>query len=150
MATEEFELTIEIVCTDLPGLEWEGRGDLHLGLQDGDELKEAVPANVERVTFRPVLRVRKHTDGSANFLGPFAHGPRTGRFIYLIWALLEGQPPAGRMIGRVKVLLGHIGWGDVQRALARRRPIKVTLALTDKKGRPAFAAIPPDRAKWVL
>lgn len=103
------EIPFEIVCTSLPGLQWAGRGPVILVCRKSDELVDAAPANLERTVFRPVLRVRKHTDGFRQLPRPFC-----------------------------------------MRAPSRRRPIKVTLALTDEKARPVFASIRPGRAKWDL
>jgi hypothetical protein len=147
--SEEHEITVEITCTDLPGSKWDERGAVHLAIQKGDQIEDAQSADLDRVKFGPVLRVRKHADGSANFLGPYAHGPRTGRFIYLVWAAMQGKAPVA-MAGRIKILLDHIGWNDVERVAAKKRPIKVTIALTNEKGRPVFASVRPDRAKWKL
>jgi hypothetical protein len=77
MTTEEVEIGIEIVCTNLPGEEWNGQRALCLGLQRDDEIVEAASAGLTRLVFRPLLRTWRNTDGSANFLGAFAHGPRT-------------------------------------------------------------------------
>jgi hypothetical protein len=147
MPVEDQEITIEITCTHLPGTQWEGRGPLYLGIQRGDEIREAAPADSKRAVFLPVLRVRKHTDGSANFLGPFAHGPRAGRFIYLNW-VIQRDGVLVQMIGRVKLLLSHIDWPRVEKALAQKKTIKVTVPLTNAKGGPVFASVGPTLAKW--
>ena len=114
MATEEHEITVEIVCTRLPGAECDGRSDVHLGIQKDEEVIESAPASLKRIVFRPVLRVRRNADGSPNFLGPFAHGPKAERFMYLVWK----TPTTG--FGRVKLHLSHLKWTDVERALAGR------------------------------
>lgn len=149
MTTEEIEIVIEIVCTNLPGEEWDGHGTLHLGIQRDNEMTEAASAGLTRVVFRPVLRARRNTDGAANFLGAYAHGPRTERFIYLIWAIRQGKL-AGRMVGRVKLHLNHIKWANVEKAAGGKKPIRVTLALTNAKGKPVMASVRPDAAKWEL
>jgi hypothetical protein len=149
MASEEFEVTIEIHCTRLPGTQWDGRGPVHLGIQNGDEITEAAPADLERIVFRPTLRVRKHTDGSANFLGPFAHGPRAERFIYLNWVITKRGVPVAQL-GRVKLHLNHITWAHVEKALARSKPVKVTIPLTNAKGKPVFASVRADACQWEL
>jgi hypothetical protein len=41
MATEEFEITIEIVCTELPGA---GQSSFHLGIQRDTAITEAASA----------------------------------------------------------------------------------------------------------
>jgi hypothetical protein len=149
MATEEVEIVIEIVCTDLPGEEWDGHGSLYLGIQCDKEMIESASAGSRRVVFRPVLRARRNIDGSANFLGAFAHGPRTERFIYLVWAVVHGKV-AAKMVGRIKLHLNHIKWRSVEKAAAGRKPIRVTLALTNAKGKPVMASVRPDVAKWEL
>jgi hypothetical protein len=85
MSIEEIEIVIEIVCANLPGEEWGGHSPLHLGIQKDDQIIETASAGSKRVVFRPVLRARSNIDGSANFIGAFAHGSRTERFIYLVW-----------------------------------------------------------------
>ncbi len=149
MATEEHEIAIEVICTRLPGTQWCERGPVHLGIQKGEELVDPAPADLKRIVFRPVLRARQHSDGSANFLGPFAHGPRAERFIYLIWAVMQGKAPVARL-GRVKIHLNHIEWQDVETAVARKKPMKVTIALTNAKGQPVFASVRPGAAAWEL
>jgi hypothetical protein len=151
MAEQEHEIAIgiEIVCTKLPGLRWRDRGPIHLGIQQGQEVPELTPANRERIVFHPEFRVRRHTDASANFLGPFAQGPRAERFIYLVWIVMDGNTPAA-MLGRVKLHLNHIQWIDVEKAAARKKPIKVTVPLTSAKGGPVFASVRPNAAKWDL
>ena len=149
MSIEEIEIVIEIVCTNLPGEEWDGHSTLRLGIQRDDEIIEAASAGLTRVVFRPVLRARRNTDGSANFLGAFVHGPRTERFIYLVWAIVQGKLLV-RMVGRVKLHLNHIKWASVEKAASGKKSIRVTLDLTNAKGKPVMASVRPDVAKWEL
>jgi hypothetical protein len=149
MSIEEIEIVIEIVCTNLPGEEWGGHNPLHLGIQKDDQIIETASAGSKRVVFRPVLRARSNIDGSANFIGAFAHGSRTERFIYLVWAIVHGKLPV-RMVGRIKLHLNHIKWASVKNAAGKKQPIRVTLALTDTKGKPVMASVRPNAAKWEL
>jgi hypothetical protein len=149
MATDEIEIAIEIVCTSFPGEAWTGEGSLYLGIQRDDQPTELTSVVTKRVVFRPILRARSNADGSANFLGPFAHGPRSERFVYLVWAVVQGKVPA-KMVGRIKVHLNHIRWTSVEKAAAGKKPIRVTLVLTDAKGKPVMASVRPGAAKWEL
>jgi hypothetical protein len=149
MSIEELEITIEIVCTRLPGLQYEGRGPVHLGIQQDESIVQAAPADRDRIVFQPTLRVRKHPDGSANFLGAFAHGPRTERFIYLNWVVVRNNISV-EQIGRIKLHLNHIEYKDVQKAVACKKPIKVTLELTSEKSKPVFASVRAKNARWKL
>jgi hypothetical protein len=146
MMTEELEIMIEIVCTELPGA---GNKSLHLGIQRDEAITEAAPADSKQIVFKPTLRARCNADGSVNFLGPFAHGPKAERFIYLTWATTNGKVPTA-MVGRIKLHLNHIPWAAVEKAAGRDRPIRVSLALTNAKGNPVMASVRPDLAKWQL
>jgi hypothetical protein len=146
MATEEIEITIEIVCTELPGA---GHSSLHLGIQRDDVITEAAPVDSKRIVFGPTLRARRNADGSVNFLGPFAQGPKAERFIYLNWATTNGEMLT-TMVGRVKLHLNHIKWAAVERAAQVKKPIRVKLALTTAKGGPVMASLRPNVAKWEL
>lgn len=149
MATEETEITIEIVGTDPPGTTVGERHPVHLAIQKDEDVLEPQPADRQQIVFKPTLRARKEADGSVNFLGPYAHGSRTERFIYLVWAVV---PRAGhaQMFSRIKLQLNHIKWTDVQKALTRKKPIKVTVSLTDAKGKPVVATVRANLAKWEL
>jgi hypothetical protein len=106
MPTDEIEITVEIVCTELPKT---GATSMHLGIQRDNVITEVAPADSKRIVFKPVLRARPNADGSVNFLGPFAQGSKSERFIYLNWVTANGQVLTG-MVGRIKLHLNHIKW----------------------------------------
>jgi len=144
--TEEYEITIEIECIELPGAEY---GPLALGIQRDDAITEVASAATKRIVLKPVLRARRNADGSVNFLGPFAHGPKAERFIYLNWVTTNGKVPT-EQVGRIKLHLNHIQWAAVARSAQISKPLRVKLALTNAKGKPVMASVRPDMAKWVL
>jgi hypothetical protein len=144
MTTQEQEVTIEITCTNPPDSAWAGAaGTLCLGIQKGNAVQEMTPVNRKRLIFSPVLRVRRHTDGTANFLGPFAHGPRAERFIYLTWAVVnDGAYSAAP--GRIKVHLSLIPWSRVETAVRTGKPIKLTFPISKSDGKLVFASVRVD------
>jgi hypothetical protein len=146
MPTAEIEIAIEIVCTEMPGA---GVSGLHLGIQREKAVTEIASADSKRIVFKPTLRVRRNADGSANFLGPYAQGPKDERFIYLNWAATNGKVLTA-LVGRVKLHLSHLKWEAVAKAAERGKPIRVKLALTNAKGNPVMASVRPDVAKWEL
>jgi Family of unknown function (DUF5990) len=146
MPTEEIEVAIEIVCTSLPGA---GDNSLHLAIQRDETITEAAPADSKRIVFRPALRARRNADGTVNFLGPFAHGPKAERFIYLNWVAANGTVLTVQ-VGRIKLHLNHIKWSAAKKAAEENKPIRVGLALTNAKGGPVMASVRPDVAKWEL
>jgi hypothetical protein len=84
---------------------------------------EPTPVTERHLAFRAVLRGRQHADGSANFLGPFAHGRRTERFILLNrMAVKDGARFA--MPGRIQLHLSRIKWKRVESAVNAGKPIK--------------------------
>jgi uncharacterized protein DUF5990 len=149
MVAEEREITIEVVCTRLPGSQWGDRGPVHLAIQKGEELVDTTPADLKRVVFRPDFKASREADGGADFTGPYAHGPRNERFIHLIWAVMDGDA-AVAALGRIKISLGHITWQQVEKAAARGKPLKVGVALTNAQGKPVFGTVKADAAKWQL
>ena len=163
MKQQNTEITIEVVCNNLPGIRFEdapGKEPVYLGIQKGDEVIEAVPADRKQVIFRPTFRVAQQPDGSPNFLGDFAKGPPQERFFYLSWGVVH---PHGHleMFRRSKIHLNHLTWEQIQRAVSKNKPLKVVIDMTGQKGDPICASIRPrqpamegvrpkerDRADW--
>src|SRR5690242_17748361 len=89
------ELTIQVICENLPGIEFTDTQSassrsykpVHLGIQKGEAVIEAVPANRKRVVVEPVFRVAPLPGGKTNFLGPYAKGTPSARFFYLSWVI---------------------------------------------------------------
>lgn len=81
----------------------------------------------------PTFRVEQLPNGTPNFLGPFAHGPRASRFIYLVWRR------AGAPLGRSKIPLGSITWTQVT---STETP-ELRVRLVDARGGPRFATVQP-------
>ena len=141
MTAQEEKVTVEITCTNPPEATWPGAtGTLCLGIQEGNEVQNLTPINRKQLVFSPTLRVRRHTDGSANFLGPFAHGPRTERFIYLNWVVMnDGVFTAAP--GRIKVHLSQIPWSRIDTAVRTGKPIKLTFPISKPDGKLVFASV---------
>lgn len=57
----------------------------------------------------PVEVKDTRSDGAPNFLGPFAQGPPTGRFVYIDIGQYAGQKDTG-WSRRLKISLGGITW----------------------------------------
>lgn len=151
------DLTIEVVCRHLPGICFmdphdpgaEKREPVYLGIQKGNEVIEAVPADRKQVIFRPTFRITKQADGSPNFLGPFAKGTAQERFFYLSWGVMHEQR-GFQMFRRAKIHLNHLTWAQVHAALSDNRALKVVIDMTGKRGDPVCASIRSDRADWRL
>ena len=159
------EITIEVLCRNLPGIcfhDAPGGGPVHLGIQKGNEVVEAVPADQKQVIFRPAFRIDKQLDGSPNFLGAFAKGTPQERFFYLSWGVVDKQGHF-EMFRRAKIHLNQLTWEQIQSAISSSKPLKVVIDMTGEKGDPICGSIrrrPPaierarpkerERADWQI
>ena len=148
------QLKVKVVCMRLPGLRFENPYPsgkrvyeaIHLGIQKGKDVIEAVPANVRSVTFTPEFSVAKKGAG-LSFGGPFAQGKPAERFFYLAWG---EQKKAGRfeMFRRLKIFLHQLPEPKVERALKSGKPLTVKVNCTDEKGGPTCGMGHKTHVKW--
>ena len=151
------ELTIRLVCTQLPGTRFidpYGQGPrvhepVYLGIQKGKEVIETIPGDARKAVFGPTFRVKRLEDGTVDFLGPFAQGKRGERFVYLSWGVLAREREF-RMFRRAKIQLSHLSWKTVQAHLTAAQPIVAQLTLTDSKGCPLCATVKEPHIRWEL
>lgn len=149
MKPEQSLLKIKLHCIDFPGRLFDGKADIKVGVQRGDEVVDDVFGDEKHADFVLELRAERNVKtGKPNFLGPYAHGTPTERFLYLCWG--ERVGPFWRGFRRAKIHLKHIEWTSVEKAIAAGRPIEAVVTLTDKKGEPLCASVKPDNISWRL
>ena len=143
----EQEITIQLICRDLPGRRFAERENVHLGLQQGKAVVDEVPADIAEARFRFSLRVRENPKtGRPNLLGPHAQGTPAARFVYLCWGeLIDGQWVG---FGRAKIQLTPISWERIEQAVAENKPITATISMTDAQGSPVFASLTGEQVQW--
>lgn len=149
MKPEPPHVTIRLHCISFPGRSFGGKADIKVGAQKGDAVVDDVFGDAKAWEFDFDLRVERNSKtGKPNFLGPYAHGKPTERFLYLCW----GQRIGGAWHGfrRAKIHLSHLDWPTVERAIAKRQPIEAVLKLADKKGEPLCASVKGDQIEWRL
>ena len=136
--------------TGLPAREFCGREHIEAGLQYRQEVVQSQAPLGDSLVFSGELRLK--TEAPANgaspiFLGPFAHGPPTGRFIYVVWT---GEASGRReMFRRMKIHLGGITWDQLTEL--RRHPesiLEARVAGRDRHGGPACASVPLLDGGW--
>jgi hypothetical protein len=140
-------IRLHIHCRDLPGTVFGERTAVRIGIQEGKEVIDDVPAEGESITFIAQLRVRRKADGAVDFGGPFVQGPTSQRFIYLCWG---ERLAAGGWDGfsRVKILLQPLTWQVVERAMRDSKPLEAHLSMTDANGKLVCASVGADRVEW--
>jgi Family of unknown function (DUF5990) len=88
---------------------------LHFGLQDSKgEVHPGVEQPDGSLHFDLTLDIKPGGTAAPIFIGPFAHGPPAGRFLYLSWKR-EGQS-AAPWAWRIKIPLSGIGWPEIRAA----------------------------------
>jgi len=149
------ELKVRVVCRKLPGSAWieqvKGepvrREQIHLGLQRGEVIEDAVAVDAEPIVFEPLFTVRQQANGAPNFLGPYAKGTVAERFFYLMWTAPAADGSLA-LFRRVKVPLHHLSWDAVAKAVQEARPLVVEVTLTDANGAPRSGSLRADEMRW--
>lgn len=133
----ERELTLRIVLEKpLAGVD--------IGVQKGHgndyETFQTQKAKNQDLRFEFTVRVKEGKDGQPNFLGPFAQGPASGRFVYLDIGTYAGQTntPWGR---RLKIPLGGISWQMIEKALRSSTAIETRVPGTGGDGGPTCGTV---------
>ena len=98
--------SIRIVGHRLPGTTCLGYRNIHVGVQRRQEVVDLAPGDADEVAFDVPLDVAADEAGTY-FRGPYTHGPRAQRFVYLSWGEL---PAAGTfaMFRRAKLHLSGL------------------------------------------
>lgn len=140
---------IRICGRELPGLAWGRRERIHLGIQRGRDVVDVVPGDAELAVFDLVVEVTTGPQGQPDFRGPWVHGRRPQRFLYLSWGEVG---PDGRfeMFRRAKLHLTDLPAAELAGAVAGRGRIEGNLGLRDSAGGPLCAAVRPPRITWQL
>jgi hypothetical protein len=126
---------IRIEATDLPAL--------HVGVQRGTEVVDVVPADVPEATWAFEV-AGKEVDGAVDVGGPYVHGRRGERFLYLSWS--SGH----ERVGRTKLMFGDVPDDVLRGAHGGAGVLVARVGLTDDAGRPRFARLRPPDIAWVL
>ena len=122
----KWQIALRIICVDpirfCPG------ADAHqFGLQDKKQhLHAGESLSADELVFEFALTVQQQSDGTANFTGAFAHGPRAKRFVYLTCKAREGE--TWSIFRRIKVALKSISWEQVEAALATDRVLQANVS----------------------
>ena len=137
-------MRLRIVGSDLPGGSCGDYTGVQVGVQRRTEVVDAVSADAESVVFDLDVAV-VDTDDGADFRGPFVHGQRGGRFVYLVWTHTDASGKQV-MFRRAKLLLAPVA--ALVSAADAGQGVVGTLALTDAYGAPVCAPVTPPAITW--
>lgn len=138
---------VRIIGRRLPGLTWSGRNGIHLGVQRGSEVIGLVRGDEGEATFDIEVELHVDADGFPDFRGPYVHGRRAERFVYLSWGEVNAEG-AFAMFQRLKLPLAPLVDQHGVDAIRGSRRVHAFLELTDPKGRPVAASVRPPWVFW--
>lgn len=122
--TETNTLHLRLVCVDLP-LTAKRSDGAEFGLQDKQEAVQHGELQPDgSLIFTCAVQVRpRQGDAPPDFAGPFVHGPRGDRFLYLS---LRGSD--GRWVKRLKIPLAGIPWAEIGKTQLQQGGITATVS----------------------
>jgi hypothetical protein len=118
--------------------------NVHVGVQRLREVVDLQPGDAATAGWSFDV-VAKGSGDDIDFGGPFVHGRRGDRFIYLSWGVVEAG--GFRMFRRAKLHFGDAGPGVLASAVESGR-LRCRVRMTDRSGNPRCARVRPPDAVW--
>jgi hypothetical protein len=133
-----------IIGTDMPGLACgsaqgldEERTNVHVGVQQGSDVVDLMPGDAAQARFELDVPVK-----AGRFGGPFVHGQRGERFLYLSWGELRDEGSFA-MFRRAKIHLDTLDAEALEGTI-----VEGLLKMSDAKGGPVCASVRPPVIRW--
>jgi hypothetical protein len=115
-------IEIRLIYDGVGPVTW-SRDPRAFGVQDkAGELHPGTAAAGGTVVFDLTFQAKSNGSDAPILAGNFAHGPPSGRFIYLGWRNAQRG-----FAQRLKLPLSTVTWNEVREALARQQPLVGTL-----------------------
>ena len=148
-------MDVRIVGVELPGrtcadprpggLEYE---NVHVGVQRRKDVVDLVPGDAPDAEWNlTVDTVTK--DGALDQRGPFVHGKRGDRFLYLSWGTVDDADHF-EMFRRAKLMFGAVPHELLRTAQAPGRRLVGTVRMQHDDGMPRCAAVRPPVIEWTV
>jgi hypothetical protein len=146
---------IRIVGVELPGrtcadprpggLEY---ANVHVGVQRRKDVVDLVPGDAPDAEWNlTVDAVTK--DGALDQRGPFVHGKRGDRFLYLSWGTVDDADHF-EMFRRAKLMFGAVPDELLRTAQVPGRRLVGTVRMQHDDGMPRCAAVRPPVIEWTV
>ena len=122
--------------------------NVHVGVQRRKDVVDLVPGDAPGAEWN--LTVDTITkDGALDLRGPFVHGKRGDRFLYLSWGTVDDADQF-EMFRRAKLMFGDVPTDMLRAAHDGARVLVCRLSLTDAKGGPLCARVRPPDIAWTV
>jgi uncharacterized protein DUF5990 len=125
----------------------EGYDNVHVGVQRGREVVELVAGDADAAEWSFEVTTRVGDDGAIDVGGPFVHGRRGDRFVYLSWGTVE-RAGSFEMFRRAKLHFADADADVLRSALKDGGTLVGRLGLTDRCGDPRCARVRPPDIVW--
>lgn len=142
-------MQIRIEGHDLPGRDFQGHRNVHVGVQRRDrpaELLDLQPGDAAMATWTLDCTAATIIGGCLDVRGPCIQGRPGQRFIYLSWGEVD-DVGAFVMFRRAKLWLDGVDAATAQTVIATGR-LTATLGLTNAEGGPLCASVRPPKIAW--
>jgi hypothetical protein len=120
----------------------EAYDNVHVGIQRRQEVVDLVPGDADTAVWSFDVTTRVTDDGTLDFAGPYVHGRRGDRFLYLSWGTLA-PTNTFTMFRRAK-----LHFTDIPPDLLPAPGLVARLGLTDGYGNPLCARVRPPTITW--
>ena len=139
--------TIEVVIEgiDGPGRACPGPDGIAIGIQRDKEVVDAVPSSTASPRFHATIGVTGEDDAT-DFRGPFVHGPKGDRFLYLSWVGIRD----GALHARIKLKLADIDPALLAQPADTGTTLTGRVQLVNAQGKPASGTVRPPQVTWSL
>lgn len=145
VSTTGTTVAVRITGTGGPGRSCPGPDSIALGIQRNKDVLGAAPSSSREIRFDASIEVIER-DGTLDFRGPYVHGPKGERILYLAWVTMRD----GEMVARIKLRLNDIDRALLDSARQQGGILVATLPLVNAQGRPVSGGVRPPAVQWVL
>jgi hypothetical protein len=138
------QLTVEIEGFEMPGRSCapddagERYENVHVGVQRKQDPEHLVAGDESSPVWTFPIDVRPRVDGAPDFGGPYVHGRRGERFLYLTWGTVDGE--AFTMFRRAKLVFADCPSDVLEDALGQGG-LHVRVRMKDGNGNPRCARV---------
>lgn len=139
---------VRIVGHQLPGRAWGKHANVHVGIQCRQDVTDLARGDADVVLFNVPVAVYRDASTGTDFRGPYVHGPRGRRFLYLSWGIIDDDARF-TMFRQAKLNFATMP-EHILRTLADGCTVQTTLNLTERDGGPLCASIPADAIGWLI
>ena len=133
---------VQVLAVDFPGRSFECFDGIRVGFRVGDELNGVVCGDAGRASWETDVRVREVEDG-CDFTGPAVRGRRGDRALGLVW-----MTDTGEVFRAAKLRLDRVPPEVVAAGLRAGAGLIATVRMTDARGGPICASVPPSHILW--